>query len=502
MSTQDLLDNPNAEEENDNSFQQDEADEHLSDLNMSGHSSSQPISNAPTAASDDSDPWVAILRQHVPPSSARNILRNTSLDPTVFNNMLRDVRQPNDPASRPSPAQARAAAGRQRRHDAARQREERLEAEAEEQEEEERRREARRKAEEVCDMLRQHYRKLEPLEATWESALRRFHGDDPRGWAAFMVHACHASTVNKSPVRFFDHLRWYRHLPRHVRLALDAIAHYYHNECSIRVKLNVRERSAGSWGGRLREEEEVGAVYGLFPRDEGGNEIVHDYAQGGNHQDGIPDPDAIPPDMDTRGYGLETLAQDHIRTICDFGPVPDFSGQREEATLLRAAFELRKVRLEHEPSNQLRFPATRPFRHSLDHSVLLFIQNIVVLYADVGKSPKKRISNELAAILRRIHEYGERINHRRIKIQRLPSLIAGMQECALELEALTADPSTAENELPRIQEQVEETVRQLEHLQDEWANANEDTVAKNPYDSNSTRPERPVTGVFTPGATV
>ena len=268
------------------------------------------------------------------------------------------------------------------------------------------------------------------------------------------------------------------------------------------MKLNVRERSAGSWGGQLCEEEEVAAIYGLFPRDEGGNEIVNNYTQSGNDEDGIPDPDAIPPDMDSRGYGLETLPQDHIRTICDFGPVPDFSGQREEATLLRAAFELRKVRLEHETSDQLRFPATRPFRHSLDHSVLLFIQHIVVLYADVGKRPKKRISNELAAVLRAIHEYGERINHRRIKIQRLPSLIAGMQERALELEALTADPSTAENELPRTQQQVEETVRQLEHLQDEWANANEDTVAKNPYDSNSTRPDRPVTGVFTQGAPV
>ena len=213
MSTQDLLGNPNAEDENDDSFQQDEGEEEPSNLNMSGNSSSQPRSNAPTAASDDSDPWAAILQQHVPRSSARNILRNTSLDQELFNTMLRNIRESNDPASRPSPAQARAAAERQRRHDAARQREERLEAEAEEQEEEERRREARRKAEEVCDMLRQHYRKLEPLEATWESTLQRFHGEDPRGWAQFMVHASYASIVNKSPARFFDHLRWYWHLP-------------------------------------------------------------------------------------------------------------------------------------------------------------------------------------------------------------------------------------------------------------------------------------------------
>jgi hypothetical protein len=200
--------------------------------------------------------------------------------------------------------------------------------------------------------------------------------------------------------------------------------------------------------------------------------------------------------MDSLGYGLETSPNDHIRTISDCGPVPAFSGQREEAAFLRAAFELRKVRLEHESSKKLRFPEIRPFRRSLDYSALIFIQNIVVLYADVGKSPKKKIAPPLVAVLRAVHEHGERINNRRTKIERLPRLIEEKSRRVLELEAMTGDDSVDENDLPGLQQQVEAAVREVEYLQDELAEANEDTMAENPYDSQSTPSPRPVTGVF------
>ena len=375
-------------------------------------------------------------------------------------------------------------------------REERRAEAAAERQEARRRDEAWQRAERESKKLRQHLKKLEPLEAAWESALQRFYVEDKPGFAAFAFHAFHASVVNAWPVRFFDHLRWYKHVPQYVRVALNAMAHYYHNECSIRVQLNRYEQTAGSWAGQLGEEEEVGATYGWFPIDEQGNQITNRNAPGDSNEDSIPQPDIIPPGIESLGYGLDTSPRDHIRTTRDCGPVPAFSGQREEVAFLRAAFELRKVRLEHESSKKLRFPEVRPFPRSLDHSFLVFIQRVLVLYADLGKSPKKELTPALVAVLRAIHEYGERINDRRIKIERLPRAIEEKSNLALRLEMSTGDPSVDENDLPGLQQQVEETTRLVEWYQDELADAMEDTIAENPYDSQVAAPHRPETGIF------
>ena len=392
--------------------------------------------------------------------------------------------------------QTRVRAWRQQRRQAfTAAREERRAEAAAERDETQRRDQAWQRANRISQKLLQHCKKLEPLEAGWESALQRFYVEDKRGFAAFALHGFHASVVNAWPVRFLDHLRWYKHVPQYVRVALDATAHYYHNECALRLRLNGHERSGGSWVGRLGEEEEVGATYGWFPIDAQGNRLVNRNAQDGN-EGSIPLPDIIPPGMESLGYGLDTSPRDHIRTISDCGPVPAFSGQREEVAFLRAAFELRKVRLEHESSKKLRFPEVRPFPRSLDHSFLVFIQRVLVLYADLGKSPKKELTPALVAVLRAIHEYGERINDRRIKIERLPRAIEEKSNLALRLEMSTGDPSVDENDLPGLQQQVEETTRLVEWYQDELADAMEDTIAENPYDSQVAARHRPETGIF------
>jgi hypothetical protein len=209
-----------------------------------------------------------------------------------------------------------------------------------------------------------------------------------------------------------------------------------------------------------------------------------------------------------RGYGLETHSELHGVTISNYSPFL-FKDDEDEAQFVRAAFDLRKVRLEHEGYGRLRYPHVRQFKHSIDYAVLSFILVVGSEYFDsTGQWKREEISDSMADVLDEIQQYGHRIVHRRNEIQRLQPLIKQKRDRVLELNHMTMkrddsdesvdenELSVDENELLGMQEQIEEMTREVEDLQDDLEEVIRDTMMENPYASRDAVSDRPVTGVF------
>jgi hypothetical protein len=102
-------------------------------------------------------------------------------------------------------------------------------------------------------------------------------------------------------------------------------------------------------------------------------------------------------------------AEEDPSGAADFDAHPRCNTQEQEAILIRAAFELRKVRLDHEQDPALRWPQCNSFENSLDNSVRQWCRDAYDHYLDENGEYRRLFSDDLAETLVQIHAYGEDI---------------------------------------------------------------------------------------------
>lgn len=312
---------------------------------------------------EEEDRWPEVPA-HLPRSDARSLLHNTSVDEREPLRLA-----PANPRE-PRPAQRRR---RQRRLEAENERERREEEAEREAQEAERCAAAAEAADKEAIKLNEHYSKQHDLVDVYESSRKRLREEDPEASAEFEQHARYAAVVTQENVRFYDHMVWFQRAPHYVTLSLKNLARSYQEQSRLRVRLNRFERASGSPVSRLSGIEQQAAA---------GAELGID------------------------GFGLETDADHHITTIGAFEP-RKFATDRDEEAYIHAIFGLRRVRLGHETSPELRWPQCDPFEESLDNSVRQFIRAVYSHYIDENDQPHRALSDVLAATLAEMKKYGD-----------------------------------------------------------------------------------------------
>lgn len=184
-------------------------------------------------------------------------------------------------------------------------------------------------------------------------------------------------------------------------------------------------------------------------------------------------------------WGLEKDHVCHAVTVGMFDLPATLVNVDHETEWLRAAWNLRQRRLEQDAAHVLRFPHQNSFQHSLDGSVVAFIEYVQGTYFDRDENLKREGSHELMNVLVEIQLDKERIIHRRKEIRRLNQKIEERRWPVHYLMARECDPTTPDDELvgidERIAEQNEAADRDNAPLLAQLEAVTADTMPLNPY---------------------
>ncbi|KAK4543780.1 hypothetical protein LTR36_004813 [Oleoguttula mirabilis] len=167
---------------------------------------------------------------------------------------------------------------------------------------------ARRDADHEGYKLTKHYRKLPRLLKMFKTNLDQYAKQDAAGFKAFQAHIINAHIVTSADVRAYDIIRWYTKIPQNVKLPLNDLSRYYHEEAVLRSNLKHAEHRCE--GNHLYDDEEFAV-----------------------ERFGCPD------------FGFEDHTNDEpVNGFTDY--TPRFEGGLQVQHLL-ACVKVRKVRLEH-----------------------------------------------------------------------------------------------------------------------------------------------------------
>jgi hypothetical protein len=318
------------------------------------------------APADDSAYYgLPAVPRRLPQSDAHGILDDTSIDQRNPPRVRAERREP-------TPARRRAQQAAAQRAIEANRRAEQEELAAEE---EAREREAADNADLAGDALREHQRQQPEMMDVFDSSCRRWAEEDPEAAAEFNAHIQYAQAITDEDVRIYDLLCWFKRAPQSVRIPLNNLARSHREESRLRMILNRYERATASGTPRLTAIQQEAAA---------GAEIR------------------------AEGHGLELEPEMHRVTIGTFIP-PRCNTQEQEATLVRAEFQLRRVRLDHEQDPALRWPQCNPFENSLDNSVRQWCRDAYDYYYDENGLYRRAFSDDLAETLAQIQAYEEDI---------------------------------------------------------------------------------------------
>jgi hypothetical protein len=103
-------------------------------------------------------------------------------------------------------------------------------------------------------------------------------------------------------------------------------------------------------------------------------------------------------------YGMEQDPEIHISTIGAI-TIPHFENLEQDERYIRTCFEVRKVRLEHEDSQELRWRHHQPFVASLDHSVKNFCRRTIATYIDANSQPRQALPSTFVELLQDMGKY-------------------------------------------------------------------------------------------------
>lgn len=298
--------------------------------------------------------------------------------------------------------------------------------------------EAGQRADEAAARLGVHTQTGRRFRENLKAALQRFLGEYPISFKAFARHKNECAVLATTCVRFYASLCWFKHVPQYLYIVLRTCARHYQESCKLRANLNVYKRMSGNQPTPLSVEEELAAA-GVMVDDNG--------------------------DVRIHTYGLEPDHRMHSQTLGLYNP-PSFSSDVEAAAWLRAVFNTRRIRLEHERSPEMRFPAKTPFEDSLDHSVYKFLKDLVADYYDTRtRRFTKKTSEELSSIIEEIQLYVEQTESRRNQIIEFQQKIKAKNEKKDEFLAKKNNPRTHKKTLPKLDKDIEKKVEELDFFQ-------------------------------------
>jgi hypothetical protein len=162
---------------------------------------------------------------------------------------------------------------------------------------------------------------------------------------------------------------------------------------------------------------------------------------------------------------------------------PDFNTEKEQRKYVRAAFRIHKIRLEHEASDKLLYPAVRDFKQSLDYSSLAFIKNLLLRYLDENFQFRFEISDKMVDVLYDIQQYSQTIIERANKIAELQSEIEEKDNFLLEVMTRTHDLELDVRQLLHLRARIAEAMHEKDVLEEELVEVIEETMEGSPYGS-------------------
>lgn len=239
--------------------------------------------------------------------------------------------------------------------------------------------------------LDEHYRTLDPLLQVLRFSMREYEQEDPAGYQAFHNHILNAYIVSEADVRIYDILRWYTKIPLNVKLPLNDLSRYYHQEAVLRTDL--RRAEGRLVGNPLLDDEQYAAEFGI-----------------------------------DRSFGFNrTHADDNVNGPTAY--LPRFSGLRQ-IKHLQASFEVRKVRLEHADMSE-RYPMKLNFR-SVDNTVDKSLQTTRTFVEENGVDGAATLTADdrslLEDVLAGMKAYQEAIAQRIQNIRDAREIVDGLEE--------------------------------------------------------------------------
>ena len=318
---------------------------------------------------DEEDRWAALPQRPGLSREARHALHNTSIDPE---NPLRTAPATHTRQETTTAAQDREAR-RQQRLLGDRAHEERQEAIMFER----RRLAVDINADAAAHELNKQHRVVRSMLDVYNSSRDRYEREFPRSFSGFKQHAEHAAVISQEDVRFYSMLLWYqRGPPQYLLLALRNLVRAMYEDSRLREELAKAEK------------DDVGRRNTISQADAEAAAAANVARTGGELQ----------------CFGMETDPEVHITTIGAIA-IPHFDNLEEEEKFIRACFEVRKVRLEHEDSHELRHPHHRPYEASLDHSMEVFCRRARATYLNESGRPRQPLSSSFLELLQEIETH-------------------------------------------------------------------------------------------------
>ena len=233
-------------------------------------------------------------------------------------------------------------------------------------------------ADAAADALTAHYRVVNSMLDVYHSSRARYEQEFPQSFRDFQAHAEHAAVASQEDVRFYSTLLWFqRGVPQYLTLALRNLVRAYYEESRLREAL-----------GNAARDDDDNRRHVVSQADQEAAAAVGVERVGGSYQP----------------YGMETDHDVHLYTM---GAVafPHLEGLEEEEKFLRACFEVRKVRLEHEDGREFRHPHCIPYHTSLDFSVREFCHRAYATYIDENGQPRQPLSSSFSVLVEEIKSY-------------------------------------------------------------------------------------------------
>ena len=298
-------------------------------------------------------------------------------------------------------------------------------------------------ANETAGELYDVYASFDRIQKRYEDALTRFQREHKDHYDLFAQHCANAKIVTSMNVRFFDVVRWYQAIPGYLTNALEKLSRYHHQEIKLQTKLEARELKAGSW---------------RDPLDSNISYVAN---------------------MDKKGdFGFEKDFGDLVNSIASYNPPRGVEGF-DEAKYLKASFEVRKVRYEHEPTEgALRFVG-RDIEKSLDAATCRFVDSVQAYYSGPTAT---NVSPKILGLLATTYAYKDSIEDRYSRYKAKDTEIDKVVKRTYDMEKeLKESPRDDADEVLEMEQEIERNNEWIEGQFEELTLIDHEMTVHNPY---------------------